>query len=231
MNYFNRSNAFKDRLGFEKSEDWRWPRRRRSGWPCRSVRERKRVRDRPRKGIVDAVWSASVAASGRNPPVRPLATHIISGTTPARSQAKHFARSGQKPVRTSSAMSSNVVGGSELADAREKLFGMNDHAARALKQRLHDDGGNFRGHVRQGGVQELSKAFDMAGRAREAHGTMRAVGGVRAQDWKSNRFKRRGERRIVADRHRPNGIAVIGVLERDDATLPGLAAIPPILNS
>ncbi len=121
------------------------------------------------------------------------------------------------------------MGGGEAADTGKKLFRVNDHAACALEKWLDDDGGNF---VAAFGEQlfEFSKAFDMADRACEAYGTMRAIGRMTAQNWKAKRIESRGEWRIIAHRHRPKSIAVVGVFECDDPALPGLAAIPPILN-
>ena len=109
----------------------------------------------------------------------------------------------------------HIVGGGEVADAREKLFGMNDHAARALKQRLHDDGGNFVAAFGKHAF-EFFQTFNVASRAFEVHRAMRAGSRVRPQDRQAKRVKCRGKGRIVADRHRAGRIAVISVLERDD---------------
>src|SRR6266849_10683802 len=98
---------------------------------------------------------------------------------------------------------------------------MNDHAPRAWEQWLNEDCRNFvAAFVNQ--AFEFSKAFDLAGRACEAHRTMRAVGGMHAQNREAKRFERRGEWRIVAHGHCANRIAVVGVFERDDAVFPGL---------
>ena len=54
---------------------------------------------------------------------------------------------------------------------------------------------------------------------------------MRAKDRNAQGIKRRGEWRIVADGHRADRIAVVGVFECDDAAFFRLPAILPILQS
>ncbi len=67
------------------------------------------------------------------------------------------------PVRTSSAISKNIVSGRQAADSGQKFLGMNDHSSRALKQRLDNHSSNFIATLGKQALQ-LVKAFDVANR-------------------------------------------------------------------
>src|SRR5467141_848212 len=103
VHLFDGGNALENRLGVENVKIGVG-----GGAGDRVGRVRVSVKKaRERSAPVKASWTrsvVSVAASGRNPPVRPLATHIKSGNTPARSQA-NIRPVRPNPVRTSSAMS------------------------------------------------------------------------------------------------------------------------------
>ena len=106
---------------------------------------------------------------------------------------------------------------------------MNDHSARALQQRLDDDGGDFM-PVLGKQLLQFVQALDVAGRAREADRAVRAIRRVGAQHRNAPGIERRGEGRIVAHGHRAGRVAVIRVFQRDNAALLGTPAIVPILQ-
>ena len=85
--------------------------------------------------------AARVAASGRLPPVRPLARHRMSGAMPAWPQANRVPVR-PKPVSTSSAMKACRVISQMRPSCGARMSGAIDqHAARAQQQRLDDQGG------------------------------------------------------------------------------------------
>src|SRR5580704_10405581 len=107
---------------------------------------------------------------------------------------------------------------------------MNDHAARALKKRLDDDGSDLVTAFRQE-LFELLRALDVTRLALQANGTTIAVGGVHAMDGIAHGAKRFGEGRFVADGHGAGGVAVIAVRESDDFAFLGTGEILEILDS
>ena len=157
----------------------------------------------------------SVAASGSEPPVSPLARQRMSGVMPACSQAKSV------PVRPQPGH--HLVGDEErrrgrLANAPhlgEHGGRVGQHAAGAEDQRL-DDERRRPARVRQAASSASSVACSRAcGGKRNAHDVeqQRLVGGV--------------EDAARAGRHGADGVAVIAVLERDDARA-RLAAVAPV---
>jgi hypothetical protein len=195
VHLFDGGNALKNRLGVENVKIGVG-----GGAGDRVGRVRVSVKESacavgPGKGIVDA-FGRECSRERKKSAGKALGdAHKIRKNSGAVA-GKHppgAAKSGQNFVRDEQ----DIVRGGEAPDARKKLFRMNDHAARALQQRLDDDCGNL---VAAFGEQtfEFSKTFDLAGRAREAHWTMRAIGRMNAQNWKAKRIESRGEWRIVA---------------------------------
>ena len=81
---------------------------------------------------------AIVAASPMVPPVSALESAMMSGTTPAASQANSVPVR-PKPVNTSSKINSRPCRSAARRELAQYLRRMKDHAARALRQRLDDD--------------------------------------------------------------------------------------------
>src|SRR5258708_7482846 len=84
---------------------------------------------------------------------------------------KHFSCTAE-PGKNFVGDKKNVVLRAESANFLQELNRVNDHAARALKQGLDDDGGDFVGAFGQQ-VFQLLDAFDVAGFALQADGTTR----------------------------------------------------------
>ena len=227
VDFFNCGNPLEDRLALENAErrirrgagDW-------IGGVGVPVEERARA-IAARECVVNAIgrkrrgqWQKSAGQSLGD-------AHQI-GNDCGSFAGEHSARSaeaGEDFVRNQQ----HIVSGGQAADSGKKFLGMNDHPARALKQRLDNHGGDFIALLGKQALQFV-QAFDLAGCAREADRAVRAVGRMRAQDRNSQGIERRGEWRIVAHRHRAHRIAVVGVFERDDFLFPRPSAILPILQ-
>src|SRR6266404_4227734 len=195
VHLFDGGNALKNRLGVENVKIGVG-----GGAGDRVGRVRVSVKESacavgPGKGIVDALGGECSRERKKSAGKALGEAHKIRKNSGAVA-GKHppgAAKSGQNFVRDEQ----DIVCGGEAADARKKLFWMNDHSARALQQRLDDDCGTlvaaFGDHA-----FEVPNTFDLAGRACEAHRTMGEFGRMNAQNWKAKRIESRGEWRIVA---------------------------------
>ncbi len=146
---------------------------------------------------------ATVAASAIVPPVSAFESVTISGTTPAASSANSVPVR-PKPVKISSKISSSSIAVGERAQPAQDFGFVEQHAARALHQRLDDDAGECVGVA-------LEMLFER-GRARRV---ARQIEDVVAR-------QQSGKEPVhpllrVRHRHRAGGVAVIAAAEGDEA--------------
>ncbi len=118
----------------------------------------------------------------------------------------------------------------EAPHAGQELARPDDHPARALQHRLDEHRGDRRrrGSAASQRRPSVGRATDRASvrparpgtRCRtsplEAERTAVAVRRVRADDVEQHRRERPREDRVLAGRHRADGVAVIGVVQRDE---------------
>ena len=113
-------------------------RRRRAGCPCRCGRGRTCGTPRARRGSPRRSRSlASVAASGRYPPVMPLARQIRSGATPSWSHANMRAGAAEAGGHLVEDQQ-HAVPVAQVAHRAQVAGRVREHAGGALHERLHD---------------------------------------------------------------------------------------------
>ena len=157
-------------------------------------------RDAPRR----SACVQSVTASGSEPPVMPLARQRMSGATPACSQANSVPVRPQ-PVITSSAMNrAPCACGDALQLAQDAA--LDRSACRRRRGSAARRSARPTGSAAQAASKASSVVLLAAGR-RERN----------ALDVEQQRLVGRVEHAARADRHAADRVAVIAVLERDDA--------------
>ena len=203
---------FQDRLRLRRRRGWPAPRRSTAGSRSRSGRGRASGAPRAGPGRRRTPRSvASVADSGRYPPVRPLARQRMSGSTPSCSQANIFPVR-PKPVATSSTISSTPWRRAMSAHAAEMAVGGGDDAGRPLHQRLDHHGRDPVAFPGQHVLEGVGAAQPAVGR-RQVEGAAVAVRRRDRGRGEQQRAVRLVEAVDAADRHRPDRVAVVGVLQ------------------
>ena len=107
---------------------------------------------------------------------------------------------------------------------------MDDHPARSLNHRFHDERCDFLVMSFED-VSHAVQALNIAVLPAPSHRTAIAIRGVSAQDREAHHLESFGERRIGAYRHRAGGIAMIGMIEGDNFRASRLTDVAPVLHS
>ncbi len=112
----------------------------------------------------------------------------------------------------------DIVFRAELPDALQELRGVHNHSARALEQRLNNQRRDFVVIGREQAFERFD-AIDIAGGTDLSYGAAKTIRGRGAQHRESQLFKSRNEGRVCADGHGSGGVAVVGVLQRDELAI------------